>query len=129
MADNSNRWQRIADNPEAKPIFTARQTTDAFRRPERFAQFLICCEAYARGRTGFEQRDYPQANYFRQALAACQGINAGDVSARGFTGKEFGDEINRLRLQILTAHRETAVHDQSSTHNQSSSHNQSSPHK
>ncbi len=33
MADNSNRWQRIADNPEAKPIFTARQTTDAFRRP------------------------------------------------------------------------------------------------
>ena len=33
MADNSNRWQRIADNPEEKPIFTARQTTDAFRRP------------------------------------------------------------------------------------------------
>jgi hypothetical protein len=33
MADNSNRWQRIADNPEGKQVFTARQTTDAFRRP------------------------------------------------------------------------------------------------
>ena len=38
---------------------------DAFRRPQRFQQFLLACEADARGRTGFEDRAYPQADYFR----------------------------------------------------------------
>jgi tRNA nucleotidyltransferase (CCA-adding enzyme) len=89
---------------ELKPatLLKTLQMTDAFRRPERFDQFLQCSEADARGRTGFENRDYPQANYFRGALATCQGINAKEVSERGFIGKEFGDEINRLRLTALT---------------------------
>lgn len=97
---------------ELKPatVLKTLQSTDAFRRPDRFKQFLLCCEADARGRTGFEDRDYPQATYFLQALEACQHINAGDVSARGFTGKEFGDEINRLRLAALTAHKEAFAH-------------------
>lgn len=92
---------------ELKPatVLKTLQATDAFRRPDRFAQFLLCCEADARGRTGFEQRDYPQADYFRQALTACQNINISDVSARGFVGKEFGDEVSRLRLAALTAHK------------------------
>jgi tRNA nucleotidyltransferase (CCA-adding enzyme) len=89
---------------ELKPatLLKTLQMTDAFRRPERFDQFLQCSEADARGRTGFESRDYPQANYFRGALATCQGINAKEVSERGFIGKEFGNEINRLRLTALT---------------------------
>jgi tRNA nucleotidyltransferase (CCA-adding enzyme) len=89
---------------ELKPatLLKTLQLTDAFRRPERFDQFLMCSEADARGRTGFEERDYPQANYFRGALVACQAINAKEVSERGFVGKEFGDEINRLRLTALT---------------------------
>ena len=89
---------------ELKPatLLKTLQLTDAFRRPDRFDQFLVCCEADARGRTGFEDRDYPQANYFRGALAVCQSINAKEISERGFIGKEFGDEINRLRLTALT---------------------------
>jgi tRNA nucleotidyltransferase (CCA-adding enzyme) len=92
---------------ELKPetLLKTLQMTDAFRRPERFDQFLQCSEADARGRTGFENRDYPQANYFRSALATCQGINAKEVSERGFIGKEFGDEINRLRLTALTTYK------------------------
>ncbi len=89
---------------EQKPatILKTLQMTDAFRRPERFEQFLLCCEADARGRTGFEQRDYPQANYFRQALAICQTIDAHAISAAGFSGKNFGDQVNLLRLARLT---------------------------
>jgi tRNA nucleotidyltransferase (CCA-adding enzyme) len=33
---------------------------DALRRPERFEDFLIACEADKRGRQGLESRDYPQ---------------------------------------------------------------------
>ena len=43
---------------------------DGLRKPERFEKFLIACEADARGRTGLENRDYPQADYMRGALAA-----------------------------------------------------------
>ena len=97
---------------ELKPatVLKTLQMTDAFRRPERFEQFLLCCEADARGRTGFEERDYPQAEYFRQALAACQNIDTGAVSS-AVTGKDFGDEIGRLRLEKLMQHKKTFNHD------------------
>ncbi|RYY03717.1 MAG: multifunctional CCA addition/repair protein [Gammaproteobacteria bacterium] len=96
---------------ELKPatLLKVLQANDAFRRPERFKQFLICCEADARGRTGFEDRDYPQAEYFRKALELCQTVNAKDISARGFTGKEFGDEVSRLRLEILSDYKKTII--------------------
>ncbi len=89
---------------ELKPatLLKVFQQTDAFRRSERFDSFLTCCEADARGRTGFENRDYPQANYFRNALKACQDVDIKEIAARGFTGKAFGDEVNRIRLTTLT---------------------------
>lgn len=74
---------------------------DALRRPERFQLFLLCCEADARGRTGFEKRDYPQADYLRAALSACQSINVAEIQATGLTGKAFGDELDQRRLEQL----------------------------
>jgi tRNA nucleotidyltransferase (CCA-adding enzyme) len=54
---------------------------DAFRKPERFAQLLQACEADARGRTGFEQREYPQTNRLTQSLEAAMQIDAGAIAA------------------------------------------------
>ncbi len=59
-----------------KTLLKLLNATDALRRPDRFEAFLLACEADARGRLGLEQRDYPQANYLRQALAAAQGVSA-----------------------------------------------------
>src|SRR5256885_6147503 len=42
---------------------------DAFRRPERFAELLLACEADARGRTGREHEPYPQAPYLKTTRA------------------------------------------------------------
>lgn len=75
---------------------------DAYRRPERFAQFLLCCEADARGRTGLEDRDYPQADYLAQALAVCQQIKAAEFVAQGYSGKEVGEQIHRVRIRAVT---------------------------
>lgn len=75
---------------------------DALRRPQRWADFLLCCEADARGRTGFETRPYPQADYLRQVLASCRTIDVSAIAAQGFTGQAFGQELDRLRLQALT---------------------------
>lgn len=98
---------------ELKPatILKVLQATDAFRRPERFEQFLLCCEADARGRTGFNERDYPQANFFRAALSAAQQVDSTSIQACGLSGQAFGDEVNRQRLQQLIELKKAHHHD------------------
>ena len=75
--------------------------TDAMRRPERFEKFLLACEADARGRTGFEDREYPQADYFRGALAAVLAVDIDDLKSGDRSGPEIGDEIGRRRLAAI----------------------------
>jgi tRNA nucleotidyltransferase/poly(A) polymerase len=72
---------------------------DAFRRPERFRQFLLACEADARGRTGFADRPYPQAERLRRTLAAAAAVPVPDTAGR--TGEEIGAELHAARLQAL----------------------------
>ncbi|MFM0169087.1 multifunctional CCA addition/repair protein [Paraburkholderia sediminicola] len=55
---------------------------DAIRKPARFAEALQACEADARGRLGFEMREYPQAERLRVALVAARAVDAGAVAKR-----------------------------------------------
>ena len=75
------------------------ERTDAFRRPSRFEEFLLACEADARGRTGFEERAYPQADYFRGAFAAAGAVDANDIEATD--GREIGRRIRERRIAAL----------------------------
>lgn len=77
------------------------EQTDAFRKPERFEQFLIACEADFRGRTGFENRDYPQSNLMRKALTACQRISTKAIIDKGYVGKQIGEQIHRQRVSLV----------------------------
>ena len=60
---------------------------DALRRPERFEQVLLACEADFRGRLGWEERPYLSAVKWRAALAAVRAVDAGaiarELAARG----------------------------------------------
>ncbi|MGH8561758.1 MAG: multifunctional CCA addition/repair protein, partial [Nevskiales bacterium] len=60
-------------------VVTLLEQTRAFQQPERFEQFLQACEADARGRLGLEDRDYPQPDYLRGALAAADAVQARDI--------------------------------------------------
>lgn len=64
-----------------KTILKVLERGDAFRRPERFEQFLVTCEADARGRGGLADREYPQADYLRGALQAATSVDAGRIAA------------------------------------------------
>ena len=88
---------------ELKPatLLKVLKKLDAFRRPQRWEAFIVCCEADARGRTGFEDRAYPQADYLRQALQRCQAIDLKAIAAAGFTGTAFGEELDRQRQACL----------------------------
>jgi len=84
-----------------KTLLKLLTATDALRRPDRFEAFLLACEADARGRLGLEQRDYPQANYLRRALAAALGVNAEQFNHKGLAGKALGDAISAQRIKVL----------------------------
>ncbi len=75
--------------------------TDAFRRPERFEKLLQVCEADARGRTGFETRDYPQANELRAAFAAARQVDVAELLEKGLNGKALGEALTRERVNRI----------------------------
>jgi tRNA nucleotidyltransferase (CCA-adding enzyme) len=58
------------------------ERVDAFRRPERFEEFLQACECDFRGRPGYEDKAFPAPDYLRQALMAAQDIEAAEVARR-----------------------------------------------
>ncbi|MEC8102473.1 MAG: multifunctional CCA addition/repair protein [Pseudomonadota bacterium] len=74
---------------------------DAWRRPERFEDFLLVCIADARGRTGLEDSEYPQADYCRAALQEALTIQAKDVMAQGVQGAEIRPALQRARAEHL----------------------------
>ncbi len=90
-----------------KTILKVLERTDAFRRPERFEQFLHTCEADARGRGGLEDRDYRQADLFRGAHAAAASIDAGAVANASEAGK-IPRAIRRERERAIAAFRKSA---------------------
>jgi tRNA nucleotidyltransferase (CCA-adding enzyme) len=92
----------------AKTLCTLFQRLDAFRRPERLELFCLCCEADARGRTGFELRPYPQADYLRGALAACRAISVSELIAQGYTDAALGQAIQKQRINVLNLYKKTA---------------------
>ncbi len=82
---------------------------DAFRRKERFQEFLICCEADARGRTGFEDREYPQRQYLQQALDICQQVTAKEFVDAGLTGNNIQQAMNKKRIYLLREFKKSYV--------------------
>jgi len=80
---------------------------DALRRPARFADLLLACECDARGRLGFEDRDYAQRPQLLRALARARGADthalAERLAAQGRSGTQIGEAIRALRIAALRA--------------------------
>ncbi len=79
------------------------EATDAFRRPDRFEDFLQTCEADARGRTGLENRPYVQADKFRSAFAAAVAVDKQAIQASGVKGEAFGLALRASRVSAIDA--------------------------
>jgi tRNA nucleotidyltransferase (CCA-adding enzyme) len=82
------------------------ERADAFRRPERFAQVLLACEADSRGRAGLENLPYPQRPYLQAArdVAAAVKPSAQDIATH--TGEEIAELLRRRRLHAIAELRE-----------------------
>ena len=92
-----------AEEMRADTIVKMLEGLDAFRRPERFEDFLITCEADQRGRTGFENETFTQGNALRAAFIAAQSIETDGIIADGFRGQEISNELQKRRAQAVKA--------------------------
>lgn len=57
------------------------QALDAYRKPDRFEEFLQACSCDFHGRPGYAEKPYPQAERLRETFAAARTVDAGAIAA------------------------------------------------
>ena len=94
---DAHRVTELRDNT----LLELLERLDAFRRAARFEQWVLACEADARGRKGLENRDYPQAAYLRQARAAAANATLDPTEREGLDGQQIAQKLRKARLAAL----------------------------
>lgn len=74
---------------------------DLWRKPQQLQAVLLSCKADLRGRTGFEQASYPQADYLQTLADAARQISAKELLAQGFKGEQIKQGLERARLAAI----------------------------
>lgn len=88
---------------ELKPqtVLKMLEKTRCLNDPKRAKQIADACIADAKGRTGFEDRDYPQAALFLKFQHAANSVNGGAI-AQGLTdGEQIQAAIHDARLAAI----------------------------
>lgn len=75
---------------------------DAFRRPQRFSEFIAACSMDARGRSGLEDRPYPQASHLEAVATCARTVSPQPLLAKGFQGAALGQALQNARLKAIT---------------------------
>jgi tRNA nucleotidyltransferase (CCA-adding enzyme) len=90
---------------ELKPstLLKTIEALDAFRQPEKLDMFVLACKADSRGRTGFENNDYPQAEYVLNAFKAAKQVNVSKFVEQGMTGKQIKEALSEARMKAIEA--------------------------
>jgi tRNA nucleotidyltransferase (CCA-adding enzyme) len=82
------------------------EATDAFRRPARFRQLLLVCEADARGRgADLRERPYPQAGWLAQWFDAAAAARLDPAALDGLSGTDIALRLREARIAAVRAAR------------------------
>ena len=74
----------------------------AFKNITNLHDFVLACEADAKGRTGLEKKPYPQANFLLQANQAAVSIDTSAIMQSDLKGPKIGEAIRQLRIKAVT---------------------------
>lgn len=90
---------------ELKPqtVLKMLENTRCLNDAARARQIADACIADARGRTGFEDREYPQAALFLEFQQAAGAVNGGEIAKGLDSGEEIQKAIHRARLNAIKA--------------------------
>ncbi len=86
---------------KATTILKYLEKMDVFRRTKRFDQFLLACEADAKGRTGKENDPYPQAEYFKSLQLAASAVDTKSLVEEGMQGEQIAQALRQKRLSAI----------------------------
>lgn len=78
------------------------ESMDLYRKPERLEPILTACKADAKGRKGFEDKDYPQYDYLLKCFEATLTVDIKAISSE-FEGKEIKKQIYQARVGKVKA--------------------------
>ncbi len=73
----------------------------AWQQPQLFEKFLLACKADSRGRTGFEQADFPQALVLNGIVNAAKDFRLSESERIGLEGPEISAALDRKRATVV----------------------------
>lgn len=85
------------------------QRLDVLHRRNSIEPFLLACEADAKGRPGYEDRPYPQAEWLRAARTAALDVPTETLVGQGLRGPEFGRALRQQRIAAIRERRRSFV--------------------
>lgn len=74
----------------------------AFKPVNKLPEFLLACEADAKGRTGLENIPYPQAELLSGAAKAASSVDTSAILNGELKGAQIGEAIRRLRIKAVS---------------------------
>lgn len=81
------------------------ENTRSLNDNERAQQIALCCIADARGRTGLEDREYPQAQLFLDYQQVAKSVDSKSIAASLDDGSEIQRAISRARTLAIKGHK------------------------
>lgn len=88
-------------NLSAEEILELLEQTDAFRRPERFNNFLIAC-GMIQSITNNNEDSKEKTERLTLALQAANSTPTEKIKEQGITGKDFHDALRTLRMDTIS---------------------------
>lgn len=73
----------------------------AYKQANKLPEFLLACEADAKGRTGLEDTPYPQAELLNGAAKAAATVDASSILNSELEGPQIGEAIRCLRIKAV----------------------------
>ncbi|BCE00262.1 multifunctional CCA addition/repair protein [Marinicellulosiphila megalodicopiae] len=92
---------------KSKTILKVFQAFGALKNDTLFEQFLLCCEADAKGRSGFLNSEYPNSQYLRELLAQAKTVTSTKYVELGLQGPQIGEAMNKAQIHMIDTKRKS----------------------
>lgn len=88
---------------ELKPTTVVKlcKKLDVIRNPQRFEQFLIACQADFQGRTGYENKPYPQAAFLKEVAKVIKSVDIQPLIEKGLSPPQLSIAIYQLQVDAV----------------------------
>ncbi|MBB1321264.1 multifunctional CCA addition/repair protein [Shewanella sp. SR43-8] len=77
---------------------------DFWRKPQRLTELLLCCHGDIRGRTGFEQASYPQAEFLQHCYELASNVDVQSIIRAGYQGSQIKSQLQLTRSETVNSY-------------------------